>query len=185
MKKIILITFLLFVGLSISKINAQTGPGRIGNIDGSDGQPQLKLWLMPDSLALSDGDDVLSWTDHSGNGYDFSAVSATSPIFKSNLLDGHDYLNFSKSNNRIVRNPFNMPTSAVAVFMVLRTGDSGDGLLSYAVSGQSNEYLYYQSNDHNTYIGGNNDDLNVNYSDNTWKIFAHQWRNTDGRLYLH
>ena len=182
LKHVILLCFLFcFSNLSLS----QVGPGGIGNLDGSDGQPELKVWLMPDSLSLSDGNDVLSWTDHSGNNYDFSAQSSTSPIFRSNGLNGHDYVEFSKSNNRIVRNPFDMPTDAVAVFMVLRTSDNGDGLVSYAVPSSNNEYLFYKSGDHNSYISGNNTDLNVGYNDGSWKIFAHQWRNSDGRLYLH
>lgn len=176
-----------FILASIISINltAQTGPGGIGNSDGSDGEPELKLWLLPDSLGLVDGNDVVTWTDYSGNNNDLSAEIATSPFFRNDSINGHDILEFSKSNNRIIRNAFDMPTDAVAVFMVLRTGDSGDGVLSYAVTGSDNEYLFYQSNSLTTYISGSNDNSNVAYNDNTWKIFGHQWRSSDGRLYIH
>ena len=167
---------------------SQTGPGGVGNATGADGQPELKLWLIPDSLSLTDGNDVDTLSDHSGNANDLTQDNSSyTPIFRENegSINDHDYLEFSKANNRIVRNPFDMPTSAVAVFMVLKTGDSDEGLLSYNAAGADNEYLFLKSNDHNTYIGGNKKDLNVSYNDNSWKIFAHQWRNTDGRLYLH
>ncbi|WP_057953221.1 T9SS type A sorting domain-containing protein [Salinivirga cyanobacteriivorans] len=178
----------LAIALTTNFSHAQTGPGGVGNASGADGQPELKLWLIPDSLSLTDGNDVATWSDYSGNANDLTqGNSSYTPIFRENeaSINNHDYLEFSKSDNRIVRNPFDIPTSAVAVFMVLKTSDSGDGLVSYAVPGQSNEYLFYQSNNHNTYIGGNSKSLGVNYSDGNWKIFAHQWRNTDGRLYLH
>jgi hypothetical protein len=59
-------------------------------------------------------------------------------------------------------------------------------LLSYAVTHRKvTNILFYNSNSHNTYIGGNNTDLGVDYSDGNWNIMAHQWRNVDGRLYLH
>jgi hypothetical protein len=124
--------FFLFV---ISGIYAQIAPGGIGNSDGSDGQPELFLWLLPDSLGAVDNDDVLSWIDYSGKSQDLAAASSTSPVFKANGVNNHDYLEFSKINNRIVGNPFDMPSDALSVFMVLRTTDSSDGLLSYAAPG--------------------------------------------------
>ena len=167
---------------------SQTAPGGIGNSDGSDGQPEIKLWLLPDSLSLSDGADVGTWLDYSGNGNDLSqGNSSYTPVYRENGADinSHNYLEFSKDNNRIIRNPFDMPTDAVAVFMVLRTNDSGDGLLSYASSVTDNEYLFFRSENLNTYIGANNDGSGVSYNDDNWKVFSHQWRNSDGRLLIH
>ncbi len=164
---------------------AQNGPAGVGNGNGTDGQPEIKLWLVSDSLALSNGNDVLHWTDFSGNSNDLEATSATSPIFRDNGLNGHDYLEFSKNNNRIVRNAFDMPSDATSIFMVMRTSEGGDGIVSYAVPSDDNEYLLYQSNDLNTYIDQNNIDHNLNIADGNWKIFSHQWRNTDGRLLIH
>ena len=71
--------------LAISGIFAQISPGGIGNSDGSSGQPELYLWLLPDSLGLSDGDDVTTWGDYSGKSQDLSASSATSPVFKAGV----------------------------------------------------------------------------------------------------
>jgi hypothetical protein len=96
----------------------QSGPGGIGNIDGIRWATCYHHVVSSRlSLGLADGNDVLTWTDHSGNGFDLTAASATSPIFRANALNGHDYLEFSKNDNRIVRNPFDMPSDAVSVFM--------------------------------------------------------------------
>lgn len=48
---------------------AGTGPGGIGYKDLSrSGQPELGLWLRPEALSgLNDGDNILTWTDASGN----------------------------------------------------------------------------------------------------------------------
>jgi len=168
-------------------ISAQDTPGGIGDATGSNGQPRLVLWLLPDSLGLSDGSDVLTWKDYSGNGYDLTAESATSPVFIENSLNGHDFLQFSKDNNRIIRSPFDIPSRAVSVFMVLKTSDSNDGILSYALPGTTwgNDYFFYKSNDFTSFIDGQNRDLNVSFNDGSWKIFSHQWRNSGGNLMLH
>ena len=184
-----LFTILVFLSIFYYQFShAQTAPGGIGNAGGSDGQPLLKLWLLPDSLSLSDGDDVSSWTDYSGNSHDLSqSNSSYTPVFRTNdaAINNHDYLEFSKSNNRIIRNPFTMPADALAVFIVIKTTDSGEGVVSYAVSGESNEYLLFDSGSLKTYIGGNNSNSSVSYNDDSWKIFSHQWRKSDGRLLFH
>src|SRR6056297_2095163 len=79
MKQVLL---LLFAALLSMSLYAQKGPGGVGNFDGSDGEPMLVLWLLPDSLGLSNGDDVLNWTDYSGNSNDLSALVSTSPVFR-------------------------------------------------------------------------------------------------------
>jgi hypothetical protein len=66
----------------------------------SDSVPDL--WLKADSLGLSDGDAVGTWTDSSGNGYDATqATGSAKPTYKTNItlagkpvvrFDGGDYL---------------------------------------------------------------------------------------------
>ncbi|HKL09140.1 MAG TPA: hypothetical protein VJ896_10225, partial [Bacteroidales bacterium] len=182
MKQVLL---LLFAALLSMSLYAQKGPGGVGNFDGSDGEPMLVLWLLPDSLGLSNGDDVLNWTDYSGNSNDLSALVSTSPVFRETAINGHDYVEFSKSNNRIIRNSFNMPADALAVYMVIRTGDSGDGVISYAVPSNDNEYLLYQSNSLTTYLDGSNNPSGLAYNNSNWRILSHQWRGSDGRLLIY
>jgi len=162
---------------------AQTGPGGVGNADGSDGEPRLVLWLIPDSLNLTDNDDVLTWTDYSGNGHDLSAQNSTSPIFRADALNGHDYLEFSKNNNRIVSNPFDMPREAVSVFMVFRTGSDGeDALISYNGPSAENNYLLYNPPSLRTIIQGTNHNSGESINTGNWNILSHQWRSVDGDM---
>ncbi|WP_158275627.1 LamG-like jellyroll fold domain-containing protein [Marinilabilia rubra] len=185
MKSRILLLSFLYI-FSFIGILAQSVPGGIGNTDGSDGQPELFLWLLPDSLSLNDGDDVLNWTDFSGKSQTLSAASSTSPLYRGGALNGHSYLEFSKNNNRILRNPFNMPTEAVAVFMVLKTSSNDDdGLLSYEGAGSANNYLFIEPGSFRTYIDGSQDNSGQSINDGAWNVFSHQWRNSDGRLLMH
>lgn len=49
----------------------------------------LKLWLKADSLSLSDGDPIASWTDSSGLGnHAMQATEAKKPTYKVNIVNG-------------------------------------------------------------------------------------------------
>ncbi len=83
---------------------AGTGPGGVGFKDLSrSGQPELGLWLKPESLTgFSDGDDILEWADVSGNendAYNTGTVDnpipntgekeKAPPVFRADVLNGH------------------------------------------------------------------------------------------------
>jgi hypothetical protein len=177
-------SILFFLIFSCSSILAQTGPGGIGNEDGSGGQPENVIWLEAESLGLSDGNDINLWLDLSGNSNDFSASSTYSPIFRNTSpLNGRAFAEFSKSNNRIVLNPFDgMPETEITTLVVYRTTDSGDGLLSYATNSQNNEFLLYDNSNLNTYIENSNHSSGVAYNTGSWQIMSHRWRSSDGDL---
>src|SRR6056297_934369 len=76
-------------------LQAQNGPGGVGNADGSDGQPQLHFWLRADSAGFSDGNPVDIWPDISGNGNDFSqSTSAERPTYVLNGIGGQPSVEF-------------------------------------------------------------------------------------------
>ena len=69
------LVFILIFSVSLFSAHAQTTPGGIGNASGSDGEPELLFWLNADStgsISYSDGDEVDSLPDISGNNRDFS-----------------------------------------------------------------------------------------------------------------
>jgi hypothetical protein len=90
-KRYLLILILFFAGFGL--INAQTGPGGIGNADGSNGQPENLIWLDASKLSsFSVGD---TWTDQSGNSYNATHIDAgggTAPAL--NTRNGFNTLNF-------------------------------------------------------------------------------------------
>jgi hypothetical protein len=60
----------------------------------------LTAWYKADSLSLSDGSGVASWTDSSGNGHDVAqSASARQPTFETNELNSKPVLRFDGSND--------------------------------------------------------------------------------------
>lgn len=59
------------------------------------------VWLKADSLSLSDGDPVSTWSDSSGNGNDATSSSTARPTYKTNILNGLPILRFDGSNDYI------------------------------------------------------------------------------------
>jgi hypothetical protein len=78
-------------------VNGQTGPGGVGNFDGSNNQPRNVLWLDASSLSLTDGVSVETWSDISGNAYDASnTTTAEQPEFvqSSALINNKSLIRF-------------------------------------------------------------------------------------------
>ncbi|MEM6842616.1 MAG: T9SS type A sorting domain-containing protein [Bacteroidota bacterium] len=182
-------------------ILAQTiGPAGVGNSDGSSGQPRNILWLDAGTLtSVGDGNDVSSWTDQSGNNLPFQPSSSGSntdgsdPGVPSFVLDGGTATNnlpvvrFDGSNSeRLILSSFNlMPTDAITTIIVTREASiesTGSGIVSYAVSGSSNEYLILNSSAGvlGTFVNGNNRGTGDLTSANA-RIFSTRWQN-NGRL---
>ncbi len=188
-KKHFLIISIFFLLTSISF--GQNGPGGVGNSSGTNGQPQNVLWLDADSLSYADGADLSSWTDLSGNGNNLSqSNSSYTPIFKNDAsnINGHPRAVFSKSNNRIVLNPFDdMPSSGITTFFVYKTSGSSDALLSYATGSgtASNEFLLFNNNNLTTYFLSSNKASGVSLNSGNWQIMEHQWKSSNGDLKIY
>ena len=188
---------LLFITSTV--VQAQTGPGGVGNASGSSGQPKNVLWLDASTLELADGNDVSTWPDMSGNGNSLGTSSSSNnsspnaapggvPTFRSGSFD---YLEFNDSeHDRLVRNSFTgFPGSNITTFMIFNTSasDDGEGIVSYAVGNgdQSNEYLWVNSKNFSIYIDGNEKNPGTNFRNGAWRILANRWRNSDGLITLH
>ena len=78
-----------FTGFAAIKVNAQTGPGGVGNSDGSSGQPKNVIWFAADALSLSDANPVITWNDISGNANDATqGTSAARPLYRTGQING-------------------------------------------------------------------------------------------------
>ena len=83
MKKILLMSFII----QAYCVYSQTGPGGVGTTDGTS---NLELWLDASKITgLSDGANVTSWADASGNGLTAvsSGMAAEEPIFVTNSVN--------------------------------------------------------------------------------------------------
>ncbi|MCB9448709.1 MAG: hypothetical protein H6585_10230 [Flavobacteriales bacterium] len=83
-----LFCFIFILSLQFNSF-AQTGPGGVGDATNN------KLWLKADYLSQGDGTAVTSWTDASGNGFDFAqATGSKQPTYKTNILNGQPVVRF-------------------------------------------------------------------------------------------
>jgi len=91
-----ILVFLSIIGsINISGLLAQTGPGGVGNMDGSNGQPLNILWFDANYLNLNNNDPVSEWTDRSGNDNHGTQVDALrQPLFNTNSLNSYPIIYF-------------------------------------------------------------------------------------------
>ncbi len=191
MKKIyLLILILFFAGFGF--VNAQTGPGGIGNKDGSNGQPENLIWLRADDLSLSNGASVSAWPDSSGNGNDLSSSSnglVVDPIFVTNQINSLPIVRFDASRGTdgttLVNNGFiNFASSEVSTIVVYQSTDNTYGLVSYATTSDNNNLLLFQnSNNFTTFVAGTNDASGQNLSNASFQIVSHKWQNINSGEY--
>ena len=197
-------TYYVLLGfiLALSPIlaHAQTGPGGVGNTNGSTDQPRNALWLDASSLRLTNSDTLTSWTDQSGNNLVFTTTvnSPNAPEFVTSVINGRPVIRFDGSNSeRLVLPSFSgMPTQAVTTIIVTKQNileSDGSALLSYAVSGSDNEYLLYNNinngvgrlktqvnNDRNSDNGYGVGSGSLTGGASGFRIFTAQWRASDG-----
>lgn len=172
------ILFSLIILFLNTVLFAQTGPGGVGSSSSN------ILWLKANEITgLADGEDVLTWTDASGNSNTLTQPTVGfSPTFQTNVINGLPVVRFSKANGRIRRTGFtSFPTSSISVIYVNKTTDSGDGTISYASSSSNNDFLLFRSENLNVYRGTNTAS-GVTFNDNSFHIANAVWRNSDGRV---
>jgi hypothetical protein len=98
--------------------------------------PNLQLWLRSDTLALTDGAAVASWTDSSGNGNTAAqATGGSQPIFKTAQVNGSPVVRFNGSSQFLATsgNLLQVGTGDFAVFLAVKA--SGDSAAIHTVVG--------------------------------------------------
>ncbi len=92
------IVFLL-IFINFKNTNSQTGPGGVGN-SSSNG-----LWLKADDLTLSNGSNIPTWSDASGNGNNANAASGEQPtLISSSALNGMPAVRLDGISDQMVIN---------------------------------------------------------------------------------
>jgi hypothetical protein len=85
-------TLLILLVSVFSFVNAQTGPGGIGNADGSNGQPENLIWLDASGLSTFSLGDTLF--DKSGNGYNAIHIDKGGGAPSLGTLNGFSTIDF-------------------------------------------------------------------------------------------
>ena len=161
-------------------INAQTGPGGVGNSTSN------ILWLKSEDISsLVDGDDITSWIDASGNSNTVSQPTSTfRPVYKTSILNGFPVVRFEKTNGRLRRTGFTtFPTTAITAIYVNSNVESNDGVLSYAsAGGGNNDFLLFSNNNLRVYRGGSNISTGVSFNDGSFHITNASWQSSGGNV---
>lgn len=63
----------------------------------------LRAWWKADSLALSDGDPISTWTDNSGNGFSATQTGSARPLYKTGIYNGLPTVRFNGSSQSLVQ----------------------------------------------------------------------------------
>jgi len=141
MKKLII----FFVSFLVIYVNAQVGPGGIGNQDGTNSQPENSLWLRADSIKnLSDGDEISVWTDVSGNQNNTAQLDAGRiPEYKQDIVNGMPVVRFDGTGDWLgVADADNLDgTAELSIYTIFKPTnlDGGiRGLVSKRLSSNNN-----------------------------------------------
>jgi hypothetical protein len=165
--------FVVIVLFSFSyNLFAQAGPGGVGNVDGSDGQPRTVLWIDASSLGLTNGAAVETWTDKSGNGYD---------VIQSTLANRPQYVLSHASINNQPLVEFNGTNQFMWLPTELTTNENGivgDDFACIMVAGRSTTSTeWFMGGNGNGPSGGN---LHLGWRDGNTFAFGFWGNDVDG-----
>ena len=172
---------ILFGVLASIQIQAQTGPGGVGNAGGTAGQAKNFMWYKIHEQNLANNAAMNTLLDYSGNGVNLTKTRLNAPtftalpVFKTNTLNGLATATFNKS--RMVNNISSFPSSQITTFFVYRSNVGGQGLVSYDRGVGENDYLLFDLSNLNTYVDNNNDAKAGDIRSANWRIGAHTWAN--------
>lgn len=146
MKKIGALT--LFLSLLCIHIFGQTGPGGVGNEDGTSGQPQNILWLRAGAGISETGGLIDAWTDQSGNFNSAIGIGTTRPTFiaADPNFNGRASVNFPAGatlHRLLIADADKLDnTSGLSVFYVIRPSSTATGNILSKRNGAGVEQAY-------------------------------------------
>ncbi|NJM15309.1 MAG: hypothetical protein HC896_07965, partial [Bacteroidales bacterium] len=153
--KVILLTTVYAINSPI--LSSQTGPGGVGNTDGSNGQPENILWLDASNGVAYDGsNNVTLWNDISGNSNAaVPPVATNQPLYVANggaIFNSQPVIRFANGNNDYFRIEDNDrldntdELTVVTVFMA-NNFNGNQGLVSKRTDvNQDQAYVFFTDN---------------------------------------
>jgi hypothetical protein len=127
--------------MSITRLN----PNQLaGGIDSAVDIASLLGWWKADSLGLSDGTAVSSWTDSSGNGKHLvQATGSKQPLLKTAILNGLPVIRFDGTDDALSCASF--ARGAFTMFVVLKTTSQANTTIEHSATSGSNAGFYFSS----------------------------------------
>jgi|GEM_PF-4697868 len=166
----------------IDKLNEENDENddEIENIVTPNELPGLILWLTGDSIPGNNNDPIATWDDRSGNGNDFTQVTAVNrPLKILNGFNGFPVARFDGGNDYLDSLNNIMTTANFTIISFARTGgvdgetifsDRGtdiDEILQLYSTGANQQMRVYTSDDIATILGVTNTAINIS---NTFHI---------------
>jgi hypothetical protein len=149
----IIVLFLLFLPFGL---NAQNGPGGVGN---TNGQTALQLWLMADSGTgtNTNGAYVTLWKDHSGAGNDLTGHGSggTAPEFRTRAVGGLPGILFKGNQYFISDSSNNSFRDTQATFFVIHQGRDSGTILNIGLQTMWNEFMLLNNKVYHHISSGN------------------------------
>jgi len=86
----------------------------------------------------------------------------------------------------VVRQPFSgFPAANITAAYWVKTGDSSDGIVSYASSASANDFLIFNGGSMTLYRGSSSLDTGIAQNDNGWHHIAVTWKSSGGNIALY
>ncbi len=124
--------------------------------------------------------------DYSGQGQNLT-VGGTVGTASGVISSGAVFVGGNTNDVLLVNPVTNFPTTAAtaAVWVKANVGSTGDGIYSYAVSGQNNEFLLFNQSSLSFYTDGGNVNFGENIADGQWHHVVLTWDSATGAADLY
>lgn len=137
----------------------------------------LVCWLKADTLALTDGDAVASWTDDSGNSNTpTQATAANKPTFIDNALNGKAVIRFDGNDGLVMPTEGNFDLATPTIFLVARrtSGSAAMGKSTTGSSGADRRKMFIGIGSSSIAYTSGNDSAGINVTATTanWNMFG-------------
>lgn len=133
-----------------------------------------------------------AWHFDEGSGievFDSSGKRNHGIIAGPNWVEGkiNNSLEFGGLEGYVLKYPFYIPTDQISVEFWIKTSDTQkEGTpFSYAVSGQSNEFLILDYRKFSIFVKGSSVSTGIGVNDGNWHHVVVTWRSSDGRVKLY
>jgi hypothetical protein len=85
----------------------------------------LKFWVKADSITANDGDLISTWSDQSGNGFDFTGSGTARPTYKVGILNAKPILRFNGSTTVLKNTVINVPQPNTVIIVAKSNSATG------------------------------------------------------------
>lgn len=137
----------------------------------------LQIWYKADSLGLSDGASVSSWTDQSGNGRDLSqAVALTQPVFKSAGLNSRNSVRFTITQNLGLASAFSIASGGAYSILAVGQYTADCSIIGHTTDNNQVRVRRGGINQTSSFVNGGSEAISTTFARAIGDPFLGTWR---------